>query len=244
MNRQEIVIHRGTMIRALALMLTAVAILVPSFILFCRSRHAGPGLELSETQELRAKIDALSRQEKLLATELSLARNPAPYLAIDVAGRRMELRIQGRSLRSFPIAKLKRSSEEAFIAKTWTSIEAKPWENPERARVVPGSGEATSSTIATRDPWGPKRMPADYDLICKDDQALEIRSLPSTQSGNRLTRWFGSGYRQVRDWTRDLLGRRNRAYREVFEIWLAEDDAQLLFWSLPKQIAILLVNGS
>jgi hypothetical protein len=244
MNRQKILIDRGTMIRALALALAAVAVLSLSFILFCRSRQAGPGPELSESEQLREKIAALGRQEKLLATELSLARNPAPYIAIDVAGRRMELRVQGRNLRSFPIAKISRSGEEAFIAKTWLSIEAKPWETPERARVVPGSGEATSSSIATRDPWGPKRMPADYDLICKDDRALEIRSLPSTQSGNRLTRWFGSGYRQVRDWARDLLGRRNRANREVFEIWLAEDDAQLLFWSLPKQIAILLVNGS
>ena len=232
------------MIRALALALTAVAILVLLFILFCRSRHAGPGLELSETQQLRAKSDELSRQEKLLATELSLARNPAPYVAIDVAGRRMELRIQGRSLRSFPIAKMKRRGGAAFVAQTWMAVEARPLQTPTRARMVPGSGEATSSTIATRDPWGPMRMPADYDLICKGDQALEIRSLPSTQSGNRFTRWIGSGYRQVRDWARDPLGRRERAYRQIFEIWLAEDDAQLLFWSLPKQIGILFVNGS
>jgi len=242
MNRQEIIIHRGTMIRTLALGLTAVAVLLLSFILFCRSRQVASGPSLSEDQQLRERIAALSRQEKLLSTELTLAKNPAPYIAIDIAGRRMELRVQGRSLRSFPIAKIKRSDTEAFITQTWLLMEAKPWENPERARVVPGSGEATSSSIATRDPWGPKRMPADFDLICKDDRALEVRSLPSTQSGNRFTRWFGSGYRQVRDWARDVFSRRRRDYREFIEIWLAEEDAQLLFWSLPKQIPILLVN--
>jgi hypothetical protein len=242
MNRRETLTHPVTVARTKAFLLPAAAILVAFGILSCRS--AGPGPEAPETLELRQKIASLSRQEQVLSTELSLARNPAPYIAIDLAGRKMELRIQGRSLRSFPIAKIKRSGGKAFVAQTWMAIEAKPLQSPTRARMVPGSGEATSSSIATRDPWGPKRMPADYDLICKGDQALEIRSLPSTQSGNRFTRWIGSGYRQARDWARDLLSRRTRAYREIFEIWLAEDDAKLLFWSLPKQIGILFVNGS
>jgi hypothetical protein len=241
MNRQE-TLTPVTVARARAFLLPVAAMVVAFCILSCRSSKPSP--EVSETQELREKISLLSRQEQVLSTELSLARNPAPYIAIDLAGRKMELRIQGRSLRSFPIAKMKRSGGAAFVAQTWILIEAKPLQIPTRARMVPGSGEATSSTIATREPWGPRRMPADYDLICKGDQALEIRSLPSTQSGNRFTRWIGSGYRQVRDWARDPLGRRERAYRQIFEIWIAEDDAQLLFWSLPKQIGILFVNGS
>jgi hypothetical protein len=242
MNRQETCTHPVTVARARAFLAPVAVIVVAFCILSCRSSKPSP--EASETQELRENIASLNRQEQVLSTELSLARNPAPYIAVDLAGRKMELRIQGRSLRSFPIAKIKRSGGAAFVAQMWMAIEAKPLQTPARARVVPGSGEATSSSIATRDPWGPGRMPADYDLICKGDRAMEIRSLPSTQSGNRFTRWIGSGYRQARDWARDPLGRRKRAYREIFEIWLAEDDAKLLFWSLPKQIGILFVNGS
>lgn len=127
---------------------------------------------------------------------------------------------------------------------TWTEIEAKPLQITARARMVPGSGESTTTSVATREPWGPKRMPADFDLVCKGNQALEIRSLPSEQSRTRFTRWFVGGYRQVRDWARNVLGRRKALYQESIEVWMGEDDAQLLFWSLPKQFGILLLNAS
>jgi hypothetical protein len=209
-----------------------------------RSHRAQPPAEMSEEQKLREQLATLTRREKFLTAELALAKSPAPYIAVDLAGRKIELKIRGRSLRSFPITIVKRSGGAPFIAQTWTGTEIKPLQTPSRARMVPGSGEATTSSIATRDPWGPKRMPGDFDLICKGDQALQIRSLPSTQSGSRFTRWIASGYRQVRDWTRDLIGRSKSAYSEYFEIWLSEDDAKLLFWSLPKQFGILILDAS
>jgi hypothetical protein len=48
----------------------------------------------------------------------------------------------------------------------------------------------------------------------------------------------------VRDWARDLVGRGRTSYRESIEIWLAEEDAKLLFWSLPRRFDILLLDGS
>ncbi len=87
-------------------------------------------------------------------------------------------------------------------------------------------------------------MPADYDLICKGDLALQIRSLASVQSHNRFTGWVVSSYRQMRDWARDVLRRNRSDYRQSIEIWIAEDDAKLLFWSLPKQFSILIFNAS
>ena len=87
-------------------------------------------------------------------------------------------------------------------------------------------------------------MPSDYDLICKGAQALEIRSLASEQSHGRFTRWIVSSYRQVRDWSRDLWLRNRSEYKESIEIWVGEDDAKLLFWSLPKQFSILILNAS
>ncbi len=87
-------------------------------------------------------------------------------------------------------------------------------------------------------------MPSEYDLICKGAQALEIRSLASEQSHNRFTRWAVSSYRQVRDWARGVLRRNKSDYRESIEIWVGEDDAKLLFWSLPRQFSILVLNAS
>ncbi len=216
---------------------------VPALVAYRSCRVPSP-TEKSEEQILREQLATFARQEQHLTAELALAKNPAPYLAVDLAGRRIDLKIRGRSLRSFPISTVERGGGKAFVTETWTETEIKPLQTPSRARMVPGSGEATTSSIATSDPWGPMRMPGDYDMICKGDQAIQIRSLPSARSGSRLTRWLVSGYRQARDWTRNLLGRGKSAYTAYFEIWLAEDDAKLLFWSLPKQFGILLLDAS
>jgi len=234
-------------IRARAWIAALLSILAAmlALIVSCRSsqtQQAGRGL--SEEQELRHKFAELSRREQVLTAELALARNQAPYLALDVVNRKLDLKVQGHSLRSFNIVKIQRKGGSPFLAQNWLEIEAKPLQITTRPRLVPGSGEATTASVATRDPWGPKRMPADYDLICKGAQALEIRSLASEQSYNRFTRWIISSYRQFRDWTREVFSRNKSVYKESIEIWLGEDDAQLLFWSLPKQFGILVLNAN
>lgn len=238
-------IHSVAPLGTRVLILALAAIFAVLSAVSCRSRqNQQTGRGLPEEQELRGKIAGLTRQEQVLTAELSLAKNPAPYLAIDYANRKIDLKVQGNSLRSFAFSKIKRTGGSQFMAQTWTEIEARPLQTATRARMVPGSGEATTSSIATREPWGPKRMPLDFDLICKGNQAVEIRSLPSERSRSRFTRWIVSGYRQVRDWARNVVGGRGSAYRESIEIWMAEDDAQLLFWSLPKQFGILLLDAS
>jgi hypothetical protein len=242
-KRYPLDVQRGAFPVRRAFMLALAALLIGSFVLCCRSKPAEPdGARVSEEQNLRQKIATLTRHEQLLAAEISLAKNPVPYIAVDLVNRKVDLKVQGHSLRSFTIIKFSSSRSPSFLTKTWIGIEARPLQSTTRGRVVPGSGEAASSSIATRDPWGPKRMPSDYDLVCKDNQALTIRALPSEQSHSRLTRWIVSSYRQVRDWTRDVLGRHSSAYRESLELWLTEDDARLLFWSLPKQFGILISN--
>jgi hypothetical protein len=173
-----------------------------------------------------------------------VAKSTTLYLYIDSLTGNIELRARGRSLRSLSIRKISRTGGPPFVAQIWEETEAKPLQVPERAKMVPGSGEETSSSIATQNPWGPKRMPLDYDLLCKENRLVGIRSLASAQSRSLFTRWIIGGFRRSRDWVRNVLGRRNSAYSESLEIWLSEDDAQLLFWSLPKQFDILIVNGS
>jgi hypothetical protein len=221
----------------------SAAVFLPSLLL--ASCHGSqPGQTPSEEQQLQQKIASLSRHEQELAAELALAKGQAPYLSIDFRTRKMDLKIKGHSVRAFTINKITRTGGSPAVAETWTEQEAKPLQLTTRARVVPGSGEATTASVATQDPWGPKRMPADYDLICKGAFALQIRSLASEQSHNRFTRWVVSSYRQMRDWARDVLRRNKSDYRQSIEIWIAEDDAKLLFWSLPKQFSILIFNAS
>jgi hypothetical protein len=186
----------------------------------------------------------LTRQEQILSAEILVAKSTTLYLYIDSLTGRIELRAHGRSLRSVSIRKISRTGGSPFVARIWEETEAKPLQLPERAKMVPGSGEETTSSIASQNPWGPKRMPLDYDLLCKENRLVGIRSLASAQSRSLFTRWIIGGFRRSRDWFRNVCGRRNSAYSESLEIWLSEDDAQLLFWSLPKQFDILVVNGS
>jgi hypothetical protein len=224
--------------------LVLAALLSGSLVVSCRLRSGQPSPDSSEGRTLQERIATLTRQEQILSTEISLAKDPVPYISVDFLTGKVELRVQGRSLRSFPISKVSRAGGSPFAAKTWEEIEAKPLQLPERAKLVPGSGEETTSSIATQNPWGPNRMPLDYDLICKDARLVEIRSLAPGQSRSRFARWIISGFRQSRDWARDVLGKRKSAYRESIEIWLSQDHAQLLFWSLPKQFNILILNAS
>ena len=235
-------LRKTASMRALALPL--VALLASSLAVSCRSRSGQPSQGSSEDQSVQERIALLTRQEQILSAEIAVAKDPAPYLFIDFLTGKIELRAQGRNLRSFSIRKISRTGSPPFVARTWEETEAKPIQIPERGRMVPGSGEETTSSIATQNPWGPKRMPLDYDLLCKKNRLIGIRSLASAQSHSFFTRWIIGGFRRSRDWARNAIGRRNSAYSESLEIWLSEDDAQLLFWSFPKQFDILILNGS
>jgi hypothetical protein len=221
-----------------------LALLVGSLAISCRSRSGQPSQSSSEDKSAQERIAMLTRQEQILSAEIAVAKNPTPYLYVDFLNRKIELRAQGRSLRSFSIRKISRTGGPPFVARTWVETEASPIQIPERAKMVPGSGEETTSSISTENPWGPKRMPLDYDLLCKENRLIGIRSLASSESSSFITRWIIGGFRRSRDWARNVFGRRNSGYSESLEIWLSEDDAQLLFWSLPKQFDILILNGS
>jgi hypothetical protein len=205
----------------------------------CRSN---PNAVRSEEELLQQKIATLTLRGQVLTADLTLAKNPIPYLSIDGANKKLDLKAKGKAIRSFGLGRIQRAGGNPSAVDVWTKTDLKPLQQTERTQLVPGAGESTTSSIATKAPWGPQRMPADYDLICKGNLVLEIRSLASEQSRNRFTRWFVSGYRRVRDWGREVFQHRNAEYKERIEIWMNEDDAKLLFWSLPKQFDILLVG--
>lgn len=226
--------------RPLRRLVIAQAIACVLIVSGCRDQRGGSG-SLPEEQVLREKIALLSLQEQILSADYSLARNPAPYLALDGANRKIEFKVQGRALRSFGVTRFQRSGVAPAAATVWSKTGIKPLQNAARERVVPGSGEATTASVAAKAPWGPQRMPSDYDVICKGDFVLEIRALPA-ESRNRFVRWVVGGYRRASDWTREVFNRRNAGSKTVIEVWMGEDDARLLFWSFPKQFAILLLN--
>jgi len=215
------------------------------FAVSCASGPSAPGSTDSENiQQLREQLAVLTRQAQLLEAEIPMARRPSPYLVVDLAAGKIDLRAQGRKLRSFEIARTTaRGRSSSQSAEVWTQDEIKPLQATARAKVVPGSGEATTASIAAKEQWGPQRMPSDFDVICKGGHVLEVRSLPSEQAHTRLGRAFSTAYRRVKDWVRDTLAIGKSASVDSIQIWLVEDDSRLLFWSIPKQIDILVQDS-
>ena len=214
-------------------------------VMSCRSSTPGLGSGTDdEARQLRSKLAQAMRAEQVLSAEYSLARNPAPYLVLGLAARTIELKARGRTLRNFPVRDLRVPAGAAESASVWALSEKKPFQETERPKITPGAGEEATAEAAKQALWGPHRMPADYDLICEGGKALQVRALPAEQSGSGIGRAFRSAYRRTVDWYRRWRAQGKTRDQYAIQVWLAEDDSRLLFWSLPKQINILVLAGA
>ncbi len=220
--------------------------LIPSLLLAfgtsCRSAtHLSEEGTADEAKQLRRKLVELSRQEQTLTAEYPLARNPAPYMIVNLSGRNIDLKAQGRILRSFRISDINRSSSERKPIDTWTLADKKPLQTNPRPKITPGAGEQATAA-AQQALWGVHRMPSDYDLVFEGNKVLEVRSLPSEQSGASIMRALTSVYLHTLDWYRHWSLSKDAEPQYMVQIWLSENDSQSLFWSLPKQLNALIIE--
>ncbi|NWG12826.1 MAG: hypothetical protein HXY20_04735 [Acidobacteria bacterium] len=195
----------------------------------------------SDTERLRIRAAGLMRLEREITAEYPLARNPQPYVVVNLPAGTLELKASGKRLRGFRILDMYRTEDAPLGEAAWNLVDRKPLQRTQRTKIQPGSGQDGVVEVVSQDPWGPHRMPWDYDLRCEEGRALEIRALPSEQSGSRFVRGVKILYRRtverIRRWSH--AGQSNR---RTLQIWLSERDSQLLFWSLPKHIKILIIN--
>lgn len=210
------------------------------------SSACGPGASRAkgdELQQLRKEYVELQHEEEVLTAEVPLAKDSDPYLVVDLPNRSLELKARGRSLRHFGILEATVVSGGEVRTSVWSLIDRHPLEEVERPKIAPGAGEQAAAEAAKNALWGPFRMPADYDLICEGGNAVEVRALPSETSRSAIIRWITSAHRRSANWYRRWrAGKAEQRYS--VELWLAENDSQLLFWSLPKKMKILVLRGS
>ncbi len=208
----------------------------------CGPGAGGGGSEAGdEAQQLRARLTELLREEQTLTAESSLSRSPAPYLVVDLSTRIIDLKALSRTLREFKIVETKRFSTGGTAVDTWTLVDKKPLEITQRPKITPGAGEQ-GAAAAAQALWGLHRMPPDYNLIFEGGKVLEIRALPSERSGSRLVRAVASNYRRAVDWYRHWSEPKETKPQYMLQIWLTENDSQALFWSLPKQLKVVIVD--
>ncbi len=223
---------------------TAGFVLVSLLASACRSEESGTGNSGDEAGRLQMKVAELTVRQQALAADYSLARNSDPYLVVDLAGRSIVLRARGRTLREFAMVDTEDPPGPLAPSSVWTLVAREPLEESDRPKIKPGQGEQASAEAAKMSLWGPHRMPADYDLVCDGGKVLQIRSLPARQSGSSIGRWVRTRYRRAVERVRRLGGAWGARSEFRLRLWLAENDSMLLFWSLPKKLSILMLNGA
>ncbi|MBN2319985.1 MAG: hypothetical protein JXR49_12945 [Acidobacteria bacterium] len=195
----------------------------------------------TETQILQQRLVELKLREKALLQENALARNPEPYLLVHLSGGSLELKAKGRILRAFKVKRLE-TNLETIPDTAQVLSEVKPVQKNDRPKIKPGDGEAATVEAVRKNLWGLHRVPQDFKLVFRNGMILGIRALPSERTGVAPVKFLKNLYRKILDRYRHEQSS-DQTRSQIIQLWLDENDARLLFWSLPGQFKILIVQG-
>jgi hypothetical protein len=107
---------------------------------------------------------ALAKKQAALATEYNLAKESHFYFVLDVLGRKLELRVRGMVLRSWPLRGMRFWGNPRF-AGTVELVKKTTLKAPERIVIKPGEAAEAPAPAA----------PGEYNL-----EAIELRDMPMT----------------------------------------------------------------
>ena len=189
---------------------------------------------------------ALAKKQDVLTAEYGLAKESSFYFVFDVSGRKIELRVRGMILRTWPIAEMRFWGRPEFVGSV-ELVKKTALKAPERIVIKPGDAEPSIKV--------PKPKPgvsvldataADYEL-----EAIELRDMPGrfdldldnglhiavkARTGNAPG--LGAKLREAWRWyiglpLADLVGERDKGTVSVLELTFADEkDAQSIYWHL------------
>lgn len=191
---------------------------------------------------------ALAHKQARLATEYSLAKESQFYFVLDVQARKLELRVRGLVLRSWPLQGIRFWGDPDF-AGTVELVRKSALKAPERIVIKPGEAEGAeegdgTSGAATQAAAAEPATSGEYDL-----EALELKDMPKRFSldfdnglhvqvlaKNGGTPRFLGALADAWHWhvdlpLRNLFGSRNG--KKISELKLAfenDQDAQAIYW--------------
>ncbi len=187
----------------------------------------------------------LAKRQNSLNSEYSLAKESSFYFVFDVPGKKLELRVRGMVLRSWPIQSMRFWGKPDFSGNV-ELVKKSTLKAPKRIVIKPGDAEKAEPAAATAPAAAPAANPAEYDL-----EALELRDMPKTFSldfdnGLRVTvktNGAGSGgflgsMREAWRWyvalpLRNLFfPRTGKGASELEVAFDNERDAQSIYWHL------------
>lgn len=188
---------------------------------------------------------ALAKRQAALAAEYGLAKEARFYFVLDVLARRLELRVRGMVLRSWPLQGMRFWGHPGF-AGTVELVKKSALKAPERIVVKPGeTGEASPAPPPKPENKGTGAASAgEYDL-----EALELSDMPkafsldldnglhiSVRSSDAGARSPASKLREALRWyvglpLRNLFGSREGKKISELELVFAQgQDAQAIYW--------------
>jgi hypothetical protein len=115
---------------------------------------------------------ALAKKQASLATEYGLAKGSQFYFVLDVLGRRLELRVRGMVLRSWPLQGMRFWGNPGFYG-TVELVKKTTLKAPARIVIKPGETGEPEPAPAQE----PAKNPAEFEL-----EALELKDMPKTFS--------------------------------------------------------------
>jgi hypothetical protein len=185
---------------------------------------------------------ALAKKQATLATEYGLAKGPSFYFVLDVFGRKLELRVRGMILRSWPLQGMRFWGNPGF-AGTVGLVRKTTLKAPQRIVVTPGGTEEPETAPAAAKPEA-QGAPAEFDL-----EALELKDMPKRftldfDNGLHITikakdgafRGLGGGLADAWRWyiglpLRNLFGTRGDQAISELELTFEQDqDAPAIYW--------------
>lgn len=189
---------------------------------------------------------ALAKTQAVLNAEYGLAKDAKFYFVFDVLGRKLELRVRGMVLRTWPIESMRFWGRPDF-AGTVELAKKTTLKAPERIVIKPGDSEViTPAPAAKPAAAGAASTSADYDL-----EALELRDMPqhfSLDLSNGLhivvkaksgdSKGLGARLREAWRWyvglpLRNLFGPKGESGLSELEIVFADGkDPQSIYWHL------------
>jgi len=189
---------------------------------------------------------ALAKKQSSLSSEYTLAKDSNFYFVFDVLGRKIELRVRGMVLRTWPLQAM-RFWGRPDLAGSVALVRKTTLKAPERIVIKPGEEEEAapaSAAPAVKSAASAPATAADFDL-----EALELRDMPkrfsfdfdnglhvTIKAKNADERGFAGTLTDAWRWyvdlpLRNLFGsREGKAISELELTFDEEKDAQSIYW--------------
>jgi hypothetical protein len=206
----------------------------------------GTGLLAALVQGAAVDRRELAQKQASLIAEYTLAKDSNFYFVLDVVGRKLDLRVRGMVLMSWPLEKMRFWGNPGFAGSV-QMVKKTTLKAPERIVIKPGDTEEPAPAPAAKP--GEKAAaapanPAEFDL-----EALELKDMPkafsldfdnglhiSVKSGDSGPEGMGGSLREAWRWYVDLPLRNlfgSREGRKISELELTfpkGENAQAIYW--------------